>query len=505
MIKHILYVVLPLALFVEMFCIKGIPVVKETFPLEKIEAVLFTLTQNVEGSMGFVWSLVFDVLKNTLFSFTMVVLGIAGILLFVYQLRKRGILETTKFPTYLKSFGIVVVVAFGILVYKVFDQLQVIDYVLAWDDVNAVPEHSEFYQKEYVNPDSVGIKFNEKRNLILIFLESMEYNYQDFANGGNLPVNLIPEITEYIKKEQSFLPGGAPAYGMGWTMADAVAKTCGIPVTFPPSISKIFGPLESFLPGAVCLSDILIKNDYNFLVTKGANLKFSGMDDFLRTHSNPQAYGFLNYTKDPRVNEKTTSEWGVRDSLHYEIVKEHIGRLAENGKPWGLWMFTVDTHTPYGFLDPTCSKPDSVPESKQFPYVVKCSSRQLSTFIKWAKTQKWFKNTTIAVMGDHASMADPEVAGFTEKDIPHYWLNFFINSARTEPKRNRTFTSLDFFPTILESMGAEIPNGKLGLGRSLYSTSPTLLEKYGRDSLDKTLKKRSLEYNYFLYGKTQHF
>ena len=73
----------------------------------------------------------------------------------------------------------------------------------------------------------------------------MEFNFQDSANGGNLSENLIPEISEYIKKEQSFIPGGTQALGMGWTMADAVVKTCGIPLTLPPSITTSFRPIKN--------------------------------------------------------------------------------------------------------------------------------------------------------------------------------------------------------------------------------------------------------------------
>ena len=55
------------------------------------------------------------------------------------------------------------------------------------------------------------------------------------------------------------------------------------------------------------------------------------------------------------------------------------------------------------------------------------------------------------------------------------------------------------FPTILEAMGAKIPGRALGLGRSLYSLAPTLLEQYGLDSLNNALEKRSPNYGYFIY------
>lgn len=115
--------------------------------------------------------------------------------------------------------------------------------------------------------------------------------------------------------------------------------------------------------------------------------------------------------------------------------------------------------------------------------------------------QEWYDNTVIAVMGDHAMMAAPELIGFKDSNITHYWLDFFINSTKSAENYQRRFTSLDMFPTILEALGAEIPEGKLGLGRSLYLKSPTLVEKYGTDSLNKVLGKRSVEYDYFLFSE----
>lgn len=498
--KKILYTLLNIVLFLELFCFGLIPVLKETFPLEKIEAVLFTLSQNTDGSQAFVISLALGALKKSFVIFALVSLLAAAIPVVFRQLKKRGILKVNRTPTYLQVTIVLVAVVLFSLIKTAFAQLPIINYILAWDDINAVPEHSEFYQKEYVNPDSVQIKFNQKRNLILIFLESMEYNYQDSANGGNLPVNLIPEITSYMQNEQSFLPGGAPAFGMGWTMAAVVAKTCGIPLNFPPRIKNSFTPLKSFIPGTTCLTDILAREGYNTAVSQGSNIKFSGMNDFLNTHSNPHIFDLITYDKNDKVKKDEKAQWGVLDSLHYEFSKTTIGNLASNEKPWAIWMFTMDTHSPHGFLDKTCEVPDNTPEKKQYPYILKCASRQVDKFIKWAQTQDWYENTTIAVMGDHATAASPETVGFTEPNITHYWLDFFINSAIEGKGGHRKFTSLDMYPTILESIGAEIPDGALGLGRSLYLANPTLLEKYGQDSLDNALKKRSLEYNYFLYG-----
>lgn len=491
-------------LFAEIFCIKIIPVLKTTFPLENTDAVVFTLTQNVDGARDYVQSLVLDVLKNAVIVFFLLIVASIVVRFFVRFFRKRNILKVKWSFSYNFCIAILNFFCLVLLAKNVYSELPVVDYYVAWKDSLDFPDHSEFYKKEYINPDSVHIGFREKKNLILIFLESMEYNFQDSANGGNAPKNLIPEISEYIKNEQSFTPGGTPVAGMGWTIADIIAKTCGLPLVLPPSIRNDVKLMQTFMPGATCLTDILIKNDYKVIVSQGSNLKFSGMDVFLDSHSAPLAFGLMEYMKGKRqVNAESISEWGIHDFLHYEFVKEHITKMSKQEKPWALWLFTIDTHSPYGMLDSVCDIPKGISKSKQLPFVIRCSSRQLDSFIKWARTQEWFDNTVIAVMGDHAMMSAPEHVGFKETNFTHYWLDFFINSSQNTEKTKRAFTSLDMFPTILEAIGADLPNRALGLGRSLYSSEPTLLEKYGLDSLNKALGKRSVEYDYFHFCKKE--
>ena len=55
---------------------------------------------------------------------------------------------------------------------------------------------SKFIEDEYVDPTDVEVVFPEqKRNLIYIFLESMETTYSDVDDGGAFDENVIPELT----------------------------------------------------------------------------------------------------------------------------------------------------------------------------------------------------------------------------------------------------------------------------------------------------------------------
>ena len=62
-------------------------------------------------------------------------------------------------------------------------------------------------------------------------------------------------------------------------------------------------------------------------------------------------------------------------------------------------------------------------------------------------------------------------------------------------EKNRLFTTLDFFPTILASLGASIEGNRLALGVNLFSDEQTLSEKYGYETLFAELEKKSIFYN----------
>ena len=81
--------------------------------------------------------------------------------------------------------------------------------------------------------------------------------------------------------------------------------------------------------------------------------------------------------------------------------------------------------------------------------------------------------------------------------------NAILNSA-VEPmnEKNRKFTTMDMFPTVLAAMGVEIEGDRLNLGTNLFSSEETLSEKYGYEDLFEELNKKSSFYNHeLLYGE----
>ena len=84
-------------------------------------------------------------------------------------------------------------------------------------------ESLDLYEKYYVDAKNVKIKFpTKKRNLILLYVESLETTYASKEKGGNYKEDLIEEITQLAEEHlnfshQSRLGGYHVVAGTGWT------------------------------------------------------------------------------------------------------------------------------------------------------------------------------------------------------------------------------------------------------------------------------------------------
>lgn len=74
---------------------------------------------------------------------------------------------------------------------------------------------SDLYQKHYVNSHDTGITFFKKKNLVLIYWESMENIYKNVEVFGD---NLLKE-TSRLQESEKMLGSYQQIEGAGWTMA----------------------------------------------------------------------------------------------------------------------------------------------------------------------------------------------------------------------------------------------------------------------------------------------
>lgn len=478
----------------------GIPWLVNAFPLDNPDAILFTLQQNKAGTEGFVWDMVWkNILGPALLTHVSICIVLFLIAMVVWLSKKKWCFNIFRVRVCLNSgsniwvplrqlsilFFATTLVVFCVVVPKLF--FPVIKLCGVYFDSSKRVD-SQLYLNEYVFPDSVVMKLpSQKRNLIYIMMESMEVNFKEYT----------PEINHLVDENMSFYPGGVDLAMTNWTMAAQVAKMCGIPLNVPRNMENS-DEVNSFLPNVKCLPDILAESGYNQIYVQGSDGTFASKRQFWNQHHLDAFHDFPYYKKKKIVNEKKEMFWGVTDKTLYDLIKKELQKLAnDSSKPFALYAMTVDTHFPEGYLSEGCEISGN--ESSQFPSVLKCSSWMLDSFLKWAKEQDWYRNTTIVVVGDHSWITFTDLLKLP-KEEPLYWINFFINSQIQPIKPNRIFSSFDMFPTVLEAMGVTVSGHRLGLGTSLFSAEKTLLEKMQIDTLNAKIREKSYQYDYFMNG-----
>ncbi|MBQ6660521.1 MAG: LTA synthase family protein [Lachnospiraceae bacterium] len=368
--------------------------------------------------------------------------------------------------------------------------------------------NSPIYDDEYVGAETVMIKAPEKKkNLIYIYMESMEDSYADREHGGASKENMIPEMTEIAVNNINFTPKGSnqlngaqAVVGTTWTMASLVANTGGVPLTIPINQNAMgYHEYRTFLPGVYNLGQVLAENDYNLAFLIGSEKEFSGADIFMTTHGDYTIHDYQTFKDVGWIQPDYKVWWGVEDEKVYDYAIEVLTQLTQEDKPFALTMMTMDTHFTDGFRCRLCGTkfPD------QYSNVIACASKQLDKFLDWLSRQPYYEDTTIIVVGDHPTM-DTKYTGSLPYNDSKYVRKCYCavlnSSVDYTLSYARDFTSMDMFPTTLAAMGFTIPGDRLGIGVNLFADTPTMLEKYGVSKLNDLLEERSDFYDELLYG-----
>lgn len=357
---------------------------------------------------------------------------------------------------------------------------------------------SDFIEDNYVDPRKTDIVFPEKkRNIIHIYLESMENSYLSKELGGYMDTNLMPELTELSYEGYTFSNNptkfGGPIQGTGtsWSVAAMVNMTTGLPMKVPAE-PNAYGSKDNFLPGAYAFGDMLSDQGYEQTLMFGADANFGGLSYYYGSHGHYKIMDY-NYAKTTGLIPQDYREWwGYEDDKLYEYAKDELTRLSQTGKPFNFTMETADTHRPHGYL----SKNAPTPYDDQYSNVIAYSSSETVKFVRWIQEQPFYKNTTVVLIGDHLSMDTDFFADFDPNYLRTQY-NLILNpapqvaNAPAERFVNRKYASWDMFPTILASMGVEIKGDRLGIGTNLFSDKRTVFEEYGVDFVNTEIEKKS--------------
>lgn len=362
---------------------------------------------------------------------------------------------------------------------------------------------SQFYQEKYIDPSDVAITFPEKkRNLVYIFLESMETTFFSRQEGGALRYNVIPELYKLAENNVNFSQddsiGGFSGFsGATWTIGALVAQTAGIPLKTPIGVGgNDYGQDGTFLPGVKSITNILHDNGYNQLLMIGSDAKFGGRKMYYESHGIDRILDHGQAMQDGIISEGYNVWWGMEDSYLFEYAKQELEELSDKEEPFALTMLTVDTHHVNGYVCDLCERNFA----EQYENVYQCASKQMGDFVNWLKEQDFFENTTVVIVGDHCSMDAAYMSRNVDDDYDRQVYNCFINSATEAVQtKRREFTPLDMFPTTLAALGCNIEGDRLGLGTNLFSNQPTLAEELGLKKFERECNRKSSYYETNFY------
>lgn len=324
---------------------------------------------------------------------------------------------------------------------------------------------------------------NVKRNLIFVYLESIEAGFADKeVYGQNLIANLDEVTSGPGWLDIPTMEGSLP--GTGWTIAALVSTQCGLPLVVTGvggGNSSLEGD-SSFLKNAICLGDILSSAGYTNVFMGGADLNFAGKGNFLATHGFSETLGRSDWiAKGHRESEMHA--WGLRDEDLLLHATDKLDLLVRSNEPFALFLLTVDSHAPSGLPDPRCEseRSDALERS------IQCSTDSVARFLD---TVGSIQDTTIVVLGDHPLMAttiSEKLNGQSENRVL-FRLRPAMNKGLPGYKVSSPF---DVFPTVLDSLGFKSDGKMVGLGVSALSNEKSPLQELSRDTLESGLQVRS--------------
>lgn len=459
------------------------------------EALFFTLTMPIEGTdIGIFWNCLKFLAVP---AFVSVVLAY-GYFRLINRLRKKP--ATNQYLSTLSkaTYWLLIVGSVAYLLsslYYIEHRKNFFSYLV---DTHGI---STMFEDHYhaLSPDDVS--YPNKKNIILIMLESIEDTYSDENLFGE---NLIPALTN-LKKENIHFDSSMDTRGANWTFGALVAFTTGIPLTCPKesALDNFLGiHMSSILPNASSILNIMESHGYNISFFLGSAKEFAGQDKLFYTHSKKasiyDAIFFNDVGGNNRKNHISTG-WGVDDSKVYDGVKEYLAKYNGIDHPFFIVMQTIDTHSINGHFQGIIKKKygdlrDCVLESDILA----------SNFVEWLKKQPFYKNTAVIILGDHLLMHDTVGPIQLPDFIRRHPYNVFINTGIEPNIHKRNFAAFDFAPTILYSSGARWAGGRLGLGVNLFdNNAQTLFEEFGEKNYSKELRKKSALYNYLISNKNK--
>ena len=307
--KRIAYIVIVVCLLIAFGATVTVEWLYDTFGHLSMDEIIFHLKVPMEGTNT---DIIFTFMKQCLWKVILPTAIIAFAL--IYPMAKDiKIIHEIHTSERRRTIFVSLTISLLILVFS-------IDKIIKTTDIKEYIENqthdSSFIANEYVRPEEANIELpEEKRNLIYIFLESMETTYYSTQDGGLSQYDLIPEISRLAKENVNFSD-------------------------------------TDKLGGAYSIGQVLQNNGYHNYLLLGSDATFGGRRNLFRQHGNYEIWDFESARAENKADEQIW--WGFTDDQLFDYAKEKVAYLAEQNEPFNFTMLIADTHFPDGYKCKDC-------------------------------------------------------------------------------------------------------------------------------------------------------
>lgn len=320
----------------------------------------------------------------------------------------------------------------------------------------AAPKRGGDFYQYYSRPQLE--RTGERRNFVLIYLESIEQTYFD----EKLFPGLVPNLKRLASKAVTF-DNISQVRNTGWTMAGIVASQCGLPLVVP-TMNSMAG-MDTFLNNAVCLSDLLHEEGYYQVFTGGAYLDFAGKGKFFATHRYDEIFGRDQLL--PHLNDRSyLNSWGLYDDTLLALAFKKYLQLKQGHDHFGLTVLTIDTHDPDGMPSKSCADLSYGDGSSQILNAVACTDRLVGEFVDRIVQADPEQSTEIILVSDHFVINNEVVKRLETRERRNLFM-VLDRVGKKEGRIDRPGSTLDIAPTLASFLGY---SGKIGFGRDLRAS-----------------------------------
>ena len=217
-----------------------------------------------------------------------------------------------------------------------------------------------------------------------------------------------------------------------------------------PAVSVIKEPKKT--QSMTSLVKILDGSGYTSSFWYGGDINFANFNSFLVSSGFRQIITMRNF--DP---SNYNSKWGVHDHVLFKALQDSMERTK---KPFFRVVLTLSSHEPFDVpMKPVFEGKDVLTKFRNSVYY---TDKTVGSFISWAKTTEWWKNTLVVLVADHCRRNTQADLVYSQKifKIPMLWLGGALEAGGK--RIEKIGSQVDIPVTLLNQLNlpGEFPFGK---------------------------------------------